>query len=99
MRQIMTIGIVMGCMMMASCKKNYEVIMPDVSQWPLFNDPAAAPLPAFSKTAMDCRRVLVFLAICQPLSGVIPLKPAILFFMSPVFLVKTLPISSVRANS
>ncbi len=36
-----------------SCKKNYEVIMPDTSQWDLFNEPAAAPLNQITRTAME----------------------------------------------
>ena len=41
------------CMLLLSCKKNYEVVMPDSSQWALFNDPAAQPLPPFSRPAME----------------------------------------------
>lgn len=36
-----------------SCKKTYEVIMPDTSQWELFNEPAAAPLNQITRNAME----------------------------------------------
>jgi glycerophosphoryl diester phosphodiesterase len=36
-----------------SCKKTYEVIMPDTSQWDLFNDPAALPLGQITRNAME----------------------------------------------
>jgi len=36
-----------------SCKKTYEVIMPDTSQWDLFNEPAAAPLNQITRNAME----------------------------------------------
>jgi glycerophosphoryl diester phosphodiesterase len=45
--------ILLCCIVLVSCKKNYEVIMPDASQWTLFNDPAAVPLPVFSRPAME----------------------------------------------
>ena len=53
MKQLPAIVIVLYCMLLASCKKTYEVVMPDTSKWASFNDPAAIPLPSFSKVAME----------------------------------------------
>jgi glycerophosphoryl diester phosphodiesterase len=36
-----------------SCKKTYEVIMPDTSQWDLFNEPAALPLNQITRNAIE----------------------------------------------
>ncbi|MEP7279498.1 MAG: glycerophosphodiester phosphodiesterase [Bacteroidota bacterium] len=36
-----------------SCKKTYEVVMPDTSRWELFNDPAALPLAATARNALE----------------------------------------------
>ena len=51
MKKAITIFLLTG--MLLSCKKTYQVIMPDTSQWSLFNDPAAFPLNQITRTAME----------------------------------------------
>jgi glycerophosphoryl diester phosphodiesterase len=46
-----TISLLMLCLL--SCKKEYEVEMPNTSGWELFDSPAAASLPAAAKQAME----------------------------------------------
>ena len=47
------IWIVLLNMVIAGCKNEYKVIMPDVSGWNLFNSPAALPLTFASRSAME----------------------------------------------
>ena len=45
--------IVLLCLVVAGCKNEYTVIMPDVSGWNLFSSPAALPLTFASRSAME----------------------------------------------
>lgn len=51
MRKLILTWLVSG--MFFSCKKTYEVIMPDTSMWALYNDAAALPLTATARPAME----------------------------------------------
>ncbi len=51
MKHIITIFVV--ALLLVSCKKDYEVIMPDASGWDLFNTPAATGLPYAARQAME----------------------------------------------
>lgn len=48
-----TIIILFLTAMLFSCKKTYEVIMPDVSQWDLFKTPGTTALSATTRNAME----------------------------------------------
>lgn len=51
MKKIVIIFFISG--LLFSCKKTYEVIMPDTSQWELFNEPATAPLNQITRNAIE----------------------------------------------
>lgn len=36
-----------------SCKKSYEVVLPDTARWDQFNDPSASPIPATGRAALE----------------------------------------------
>ena len=48
-----TIVIVFCCSLLFSCKKTYEVVMPDTSAWDMYNNPAALPLNKTARPAME----------------------------------------------
>ena len=47
------IWIVLLSLVVAGCKNEYKVVIPDVSGWNLFNSPAALPLVFASRSAME----------------------------------------------
>jgi glycerophosphoryl diester phosphodiesterase len=51
MKKVLTI--ILATISFVSCKKNYEVIMPDTSKWELFNTPEAMPLSYTTRLSME----------------------------------------------
>lgn len=51
MRQI--IFTLLAAIFLLSCEKEYTVVLPDTSTWPLFNDPSTLPLNNVTRTAME----------------------------------------------
>ncbi len=45
--------IIFSMLLIYSCKKDYKVVMPDTAGWQLFESPAAIPLPAPARDAME----------------------------------------------